>query len=145
MRHDTITFFAALGLLDGTGIGDGTLLHRHQEFIRFLRRIDATTLSVLDLYLIVDNCSTHKHALVQTRRRYRCSHLHVTPAPSSWLNLVEGRFADLTIEGLARGSFGSLAELIAAIHARLDKHNQTPGVNVLSAPVAGVLAEICHM
>jgi transposase len=142
-RHGTTTLFAALSLLDGRVIGDCMPRHRHQEFIRFLQQLDATTPPALDLHLIVDNYGTHKHPRVKAwlRRHPRFS-LHFTPTSSSWLNLVERWFRDLTTHRLRRGSFGSVTELIAAIQAYLDNHNQNPQVFVWSAPVERILAKI---
>jgi transposase len=142
-RHGTTTLFAALSLLDGTVIGDCMPRHRHQEFIRFLKQIDAATPTALDLHLIVDNYGTHKHPRVQTwLRRHPRFHLHFTPTSSSWLNLIERWFRDLTTKRLRRGSFGSVADLIAAIEAYLDTHNQNPQIFVWSAPVEQILTKI---
>jgi transposase len=142
-RHGTTTLFAALSLLDGSVIGDCMPRHRHQEFIRFLKRIDASTPAALELHLIVDNYGTHKHPRVQSwLRRHPRFHLHFTPTSSSWLNLVERWFRDLTTEQLRRGSFGSVADLIAAIETYLRNHNQNPQVFVWSAPVERILAKI---
>src|SRR5215212_6353719 len=92
-RHGTTTLFAALSMLDGQVIGDCMPRHRHQEFIRFLKKIDAETPSALDLHLIVDNYSTHKHPRVTAwLRRHPRFHLHFTPTSSSWLNVVERWF-----------------------------------------------------
>jgi transposase len=142
-RHGTTTLFAALSLLDGRVIGDCMPRHRHQEFIRFLKQIDAATPPALELHLIVDNYGTHKHPRVQTwLQRHPRFHLHFIPTSSSWLNLVERWFRDLTTQRLRRGSFDSVAELIAAIHAYLDNHNQNPRVFVWSAPVDRILTKI---
>jgi transposase len=142
-RHGTTTLFAALSLLDGRVIGDCMPRHRHQEFIRFLKQIDAATPPALELHLIVDNYGTHKHPRVQTwLQRHPRFHLHFIPTSSSWLNLVERWFRDLTAQRLRRGSFDSVAELIAAIHAYLDNHNQNPRVFVWSAPVDRILTKI---
>jgi len=142
-RHGTTTLFAALSLLDGRVIGDCMPRHRHQEFIRFLKQIDAATPPALDLHLIVDNYGTHKHPRVTAwLRRHPRFHLHFTPTSSSWLNLVERWFRDLTTDRLRRGSFSSVADLIAAIQAYLDNHNQNPQVFVWSAPVERILAKI---
>lgn len=142
-RHGTTTLFAALSLLDGTVIGDCMPRHRHQEFIRFLKQIDGATPAELDLHLIVDNYGTHKHPrVVGWLRRHPRFHLHFTPTASSWLNLVERWFRELTTRRLRRGSFGSIAALIAAIRAYLDNHNQHPQVFVWSAPVERILAKI---
>ena len=142
-RHGTTTLFAALSLLDGTVIGDCMPRHRHQEFIRFLKQIDVATPVALDLHLIVDNYGTHKHPRVQAwLQRHPRFHLHFIPTSSSWLNLIERWFRDLTTQRLRRGSFASVAELIAAIHAYLDNHNQNPRVFVWSAPVDRILTKI---
>jgi transposase len=142
-RHGTTTLFAALSLLDGRVIGDCMPRHRHQEFIRFLKQIDAATPPALELHLIVDNYGTHKHPRVQTwLQRHPRFHLHFIPTSSSWLNLVERWFRDLTTQRLRRGSFDSVAALIAAIHAYLDNHNQNPRVFVWSAPVDRILTKI---
>jgi len=142
-RHGTTTLFAALSLLDGKVIGDCMPRHRHQEFIRFLQRIDRETSPELDLHLIVDNYGTHTHPCVQSwlRRRPRF-HLHFTPTSSSWLNLVERWFRELTDKRLRRGSFSSVPALIAAIRDYLDHHNQSPQIFVWSAPVERILANI---
>jgi transposase len=142
-RHGTTTLFAALSLLDGKVIGDCMPRHRHQEFIRFLQRIDRETPSELDLHLIVDNYGTHTHSRVQSwlRRRPRF-HLHFTPTSSSWLNLVERWFRELTDKRLRRGSFASVPALIAAIRDYLDYHNQNPQIFVWSASVERILAKI---
>ncbi|MCU0918702.1 MAG: IS630 family transposase [Planctomycetes bacterium] len=142
-RHGTTTLFAALSLLDGRVIGDCMPRHRHQEFIRFLKQINAATPAALDLHLIVDNYGTHKHPRVKAwLRRHPRFHLHFTPTSSSWLNLVERWFRDLTTDRLRRGSFGSVTDLIAAIRAYLDNHNQNPQVFVWSAPVDRILTKI---
>jgi len=89
VRHGTTTLFAALSMLDGKVIGDCMPRHRHQEFIRFLKKIDGETPPGLDLHLIVDNYGTHKHPRVKSwLRRHLRFHLHFTPTSSSWLNLV---------------------------------------------------------
>jgi transposase len=117
--------------------------HRHQEFIRFLKQINAATPAALDLHLIVDNYGTHKHPRVTAwLRRHPRFHLHFTPTSSSWLNLVERWFRDLPTDRLRRGSFGSVPDLIAAIRAYLDNHNQNPQVFVWSAPVDRILTKI---
>ena len=142
-RHGTTTLFAALNMLDGRVIGDCMPRHRHQEFIRFLKKIDAETPQELDLHLIVDNYGTHKHPRVKAwLRRHPRFHLHFIPTSSSWLNLVERWFRDLTAKRIRRGSFISVADLIRAIHEYLDNHNQNPKVFVWSAPVERILEKV---
>jgi transposase len=115
-RNATTTLFAALDMLDGTVVGECMPRHRHQEFLRFLRRLDREFPTTLDLHLIVDNYGTHKHPNVRTwlglHPRF---HLLFTPTSSSWLNLVECSFSALTTQRIRRGSFVSVAALTAAI------------------------------
>ena len=142
-RYGTTTLFAALRMLDGKVIGDCMPRHRHQEFIRFLKKIDAETPPELDLHLIVDNYGTHKHPRVKSwLQRHPRFHLHFTPTSSSWLNLVERWFRELTTKRLRRGSFQSVRALITAIQDYLDNHNQNPQVFVWSAPVERILAKV---
>ena len=103
-RHGTTSLFAALDVKTGTVIGELHRRHRSVEFEKFLRRIDAETPAGLDIHLILDNYSTHKSP--RTRRwlaRHPRFHLHFTPTYSSWLNLVERWFAELTTRQLRRG------------------------------------------
>jgi len=142
-RHGTTTLFAALNTLDGQVIGDCMPQHRHQEFIRFLKRIDQQTPKEFDLHLIVDNYATHKHARVQRwLRRNPRFHLHFTPTSSSWLNLVERWFRYLTQQRLRRSSFHHVKELIHAINDYIGNHNQNPRVFVWSAPVERILTKV---
>jgi transposase len=142
-RHGTTTLFAALSLLDGKVIGDCMPRHRHQEFIRFLKKIDAETPPHLDLHLIVDNYGTHKHPRVTSwLRRHPRFQLHFIPTSSSWLNMVERWFRDLTDKRIRRGSFGSVRELIAAIREYVEHHNQNPRVFTWTASAENILAKV---
>jgi len=142
-RNGTTTLFAALSMLDGHVIGDCMPRHRHQEFIRFLKKVDAETPPELDLHLIVDNYGTHKHVNVKRwLRRHPRFHLHFTPTASSWLNLVERWFRDLTDKRIRRGSFQTVPELIATIDDYLAQTNQNPHVFVWTASVESILAKI---
>ena len=142
-RHGTTTLFAALSLLDGKVIGDCMPRHRHQEFIRFLNKIDAETPSHLDLHLIVDNYATHKHPRVKAwMRRHPRFHIHFIPTSSSWLNLVERWFREITDKRIRRGSFHNVAELIAAIEDYLKCHNQNPRVFAWKASVDSIMTKI---
>jgi transposase len=141
-RNGTTTLFAALSMLDGKVIGDCMPKHRHQEFIRFLRKIDAET-PELQLHLIVDNYGTHKHPSVQSwLKRHPRFHLHFTPTSSSWLNLVERWFREITDKRIRRGTFKNVPALIATIEDYLKQHNQNPRIFVWSAPVERILAKI---
>jgi transposase len=142
-RHGTTTLFAALSTLDGSVLGDCMPQHRHQEFIRFLKRIDQQTPSELDLHLIVDNYATHKHPRVERwLHRHPRFHLHFTPTSCSWLNLVERWFRNLTERRLRRGSFHNVKELTQAIDDYINGHNQNPRVFVWSASVERILAKV---
>jgi transposase len=141
-RHGTTTLFAALSMLDGCVIGDCMPRHRHQEFIRFLKQIDAETPAELELHLIVDNYATHKHPKVKAWvRRHPRFHLHFTPTSSSWLNLVERWFRDLTDKRIRRDSFESVPDLIATIEDYVAQSNQNPHVFVWTASVDRIMAK----
>ena len=142
-RNGTTTLFAALSMLDGKVIGDCMPRHRHQEFIRFLKKIDAETAPELDLHLIVDNYGTHKHPRVKSwLRRHPRFHLHFIPTSSSWLNLVERWFREITDKRIRRGSFASVPDLIAAIKEYLDNHNQNPQVFTWTASVERIMTKV---
>jgi transposase len=142
-RNGTTTLFAALSLLDGKVIGDCMPRHRHQEFIRFLKRIDAETPAGVDLHLIIDNYGTHKHPRVKTwLARHGRFHFHFTPTSSSWLNLIERWFAELTRKRIRRGTFHNVRTLIETIMNYVENHNQNPQVFVWSAPVERILSKI---
>lgn len=142
-RHGTTTLFAALSLLDGTVIGDCMPRHRHQEFIRFLKRIDAETAPHLDLHLIVDNYGTHKHPRVKSwLRRHPRFHLHFIPTSSSWLNMVERWFRDLTDKRIRRSSFHNVRDLITAIQEYITHHNQSPRVFSWTAAAESIVAKV---
>ena len=115
-RHGTTTLFAALDVLTGQVLAECKPRHRHQEFLSFLRAIEKAVPPDLDVHLIVDNYSTHKHAKVKAwlaaRPRWQ---LHFVPTYSSWLNQVERFFALITKRAIRRGSFRSVRELIERI------------------------------
>ena len=142
-RNGTTTLFAALSMLDGKVIGDCMPRHRHQEFIRFLKKIESETPSGLNLHLIVDNYGTHKHPRVKSwLKRHPRFQLHFIPTSSSWLNLIERWFREITDKRIRRGTFESVPALIAAIEDYLANHNQNPRVFIWSAPVDKILAKI---
>ena len=127
VRHGTTTLFAALNVLDGSIIGQCFNRHRHEEFLKFLRQVDRQTPSGLDLHLIVDNYATHKHPVVkQWIEKHPRFHLHFTPTSSSWLNLVERWFAEITRKRIRRGVFTSVADLINAIEDYIAHNNISP-------------------
>jgi len=124
-RHGTSTLFAALNTQTGNVIGQCVKRHRHQEFLAFLKIVEKQTSKELDLHLIVDNYSTHKHEKVKTwLKRNKRVHLHFIPTSSSWLNLVERFFGLLTEKQLRRGIFTSVKELEKAIMQFIETHNE---------------------
>ena len=142
-RNGTTTLIAALSMLDGQVIGECMPRHRHQEFIRFLNTIDTETPSALDLHMIVDNYATHKHPRVKSwLTRHPRFHLHFIPTSSSWVNMVERWFRDLTEKRIRRGVFTNVPELIEAIHEYLDNHNQHPKIFKWTASVEQILAKV---
>jgi transposase len=142
-RNGTTTLFAALSTLDGSVVGQCLPRHRHQEFLKFLRTLDREFPPELDLHLILDNYQTHKHADVTAwLAKHPRFHLHFTPTSSSWLNLVERWFRDLTEKALRRGVFHSVPDLIAAIGEFLDAHNDDPKPFVWTASVEAILEKV---
>jgi transposase len=126
-RHGTTTLFAALDVAAGKVIGHCQPRHRHQEFLRFLERVDTATDSGLAVHLILDNYGTHKHPEVQKwfadHLRY---HIHFTPTSASWLNQVERWFAEITRKRIRRGTFHSVRDLENAIREYIRDNNKTP-------------------
>jgi len=142
-RHGTTTLFAALNTLDGQVIGTCMSQHRHQEWLRFLRLIDAQTPADREVHLIVDNYTTHKHPKVKRwLGRHRRFHLHFTPPSASWLNMVERFFRDLTQHRLRRRVFHSLADLESALRAPIDQHNQNPKPFIWTAKATDILEKV---
>jgi putative transposase len=124
VRHGTTTLFAALNVANGQVISRVRPLHRHQEFLEFLRQIDKQTPADLDLHLIVDNYVTHKHAKVKSwLARHPRFHMHFTPTYSSWLNQVERWFALITERAIRRNSFTSVRELKQQIELFVQRYN----------------------
>jgi len=141
-RNGTTTLFAALEMTEGSVIGTCMDRHRHQEWIKFLKLIDQQTPPQLDLHLIVDNYATHKHPKVKTwLKRHRRFHQHFVPTSSSWLNLVERWFRDLTDKRIRRGVFKSVPDLIAAIEAYIAHHNNNPKPFVWTAKAEDIIAK----
>ena len=142
-RHGTTTLFAALDVLTGNVIGKCFARHRHDEFLRFLRTIDTSVPRGLAIHMIVDNYGTHTHPDVKTwLDRHPRFHLHFTPTSSSWLNLVERWFRDLTDKAVRRGVFKSVPDLIAAIENYLRLHNDDPKPFVWTATAEEILAKV---
>lgn len=142
-RNGTTTLFAALNVLDGKVIGQCMERHRHQEFLRFMRKVDRDTPTDLDVHCIVDNYSTHKHPAVQRwLKRNPRFHLHFIPTSSSWLNLVERWFREITGKRIRRGSFPSVAALVKAIEEYLQHSNENPKPFAWTASVDQILEKV---
>lgn len=143
VRHGTTTLFAALDVANGTVLTQCKPKHRHQEFLAFLRHIEANVPKHLDVHLICDNYGTHKHARVKAwlARRPRF-HLHFTPTYSSWLNQVERWFALITTQAIRRGSFDSVADLKRKIDEFVKQYNQHPKPFMWTATAESILAKI---
>ena len=142
-RNGTTTLFAAIDMAKGRLIGTCMSQHRHQEWIKFLRMIDAQTPADLDLHLIVDNYATHKHPKVQSwLKRHRRFHVHFIPTSSSWLNLIERWFREITDKRIRRGTFRNVDQLIEAIMAFIENHNDNPQAYTWTAKAEDILAKV---
>ena len=127
MRHGTTTLFAALDVKTGHVIGECHGRHRAREFLKFLTTIEGSVPVDLQVHLILDNYGTHKTAGVKKwLARHPRFHVHFTPTYSSWINLVERWFADLTQKQIRRGSHRSTFQLVTAIRAYLTANNEEP-------------------
>lgn len=143
VRHGTLTLFAALDVATGGVLAQAKTRHRHLELLQFLRHIDANTPPELDVHLIMDNYSTHKHEKVRTwlarRPRY---HIHFTPTYSSWLNQVETWFGIITRKAIRRGSFRSTKELAEKINLFVKNYNQNSKPFIWTATAESILEKI---
>jgi transposase len=127
VRHGTTNLYAALDVASGQVIAEMTPRHRADEFRRFLNTIDASVPADLDVHLVLDNSSTHKTASIQRwLRRHPRFTLHFTPTYSSWLNLVERWFAELTTKWIKRGTHRSVRDLVASIRSWITNWNDDP-------------------
>ncbi len=142
-RHGTICLFAAMSYLEGKLIYRREQKHSHVEWLRFLKQIHREVPKDLDVHLIADNCSTHKHAKVKAwLKRHKRFHMHFTPVSSSWMNLVERFFADLTEDCIRPGSFASVKQLTDAITTYLAERNENPKPYRWKADGEKILAKI---
>ena len=142
-RNGTATLFAAMNTLDGTVISMCDDQHRHQEWLKFLRVIDQVTPEQKQIHLIADNYATHKHPRVQKwLDRHPRFHVYFTPTSSSWLNMVERFFRDLTENRIRRGIFHDVEELIMAIGEYIDKHNENPKPFIWTAKASDIQEKV---
>ena len=143
MRHGTTTLFAALDLASGRVLTQCKRRHRHQEFLQFLRHIEESVPTDLDVHLIIDNYCTHKHARVRrwiaARPRF---HVHYTPTYSSWLNQVEIWFNRITQQAIRRGTFRSVKELVEKIDDYVQNSNRRAKPFVWTATADSIFAKV---
>jgi transposase len=141
IRNGTTTLFAALNVLDGKVTGQCMQRHRHQEFLRFLNRLERDIPAGELVHVILDNYASHKHPKVRAwLTRHPRWTFHFTPTSASWLNAVEGFFAKLTRRRLQRGVFHSVVDLQAAINRYLADHNQHPKPFIWTADPNAIIA-----
>ena len=142
-RNGTTTLFAAMDVLKGTIISKCYERHRHQEFINFLNQIEKEVPQDLTIHIIADNYATHKHERVKAWfKRHRRFQIHFIPTSSSWLNLVERWFREITDKRIRRGTFNSVPSLIQAIEEYVRINNANPKPFVWTATVESILAKI---
>lgn len=143
IRHGTTTLFAALDVASGQVMTQCKPRHRHQEFLQFLKHVDANAPPQLDIHLVLDNYGTHKHATVRrwlaARPRY---HVHFTPTYASWLNQVEIWFGIVTRKAIRRGSFRAVPELVAKIQRFTDHYNAKARPFVWTATAESILQKL---
>jgi transposase len=142
-RNGTTTLFAALNVLTGVVVGQCLPRHRHEEFLKFLKTIEKATPTGLDVHLILDNYATHKHPdVIRWLAEHPRFRLHFTPTSSSWLNLVERWFRDLTDKAIRRGVFHSVPDLITAIENYLQANNNDPKPFIWTASADAILEKV---
>ena len=142
-RHGTTTLFAALDVATGEVVHECLPRHRHQEFLRFLRKIERSVASELDIHVILDNYATHKHPAVRAwLDKHPRVHFHFIPTSSSWLNLVERFFSELTTRRLKRLAVTSVDQLIEAIDHYIDRRNDNPTPFVWTASAQSIIAKV---
>jgi transposase len=142
-RNGTTTLFAAMDLAEGKIIADCMPRNRHQEWLKFLKKIDAETPPELDLHLIVDNYATHKHPnVLKWLKKHPRFHIHFTPTSSSWLNVIERWFRDITQNRIRNGVFRSVQELEQAIRDSIQHHNANPKAFVWTKKAEDILEKV---
>jgi putative transposase len=145
-RHGTTTLFAALDVANGQVLAQCKPRHRHQEFLAFLKRVDAAVPAALDIHLVIDNYCTHKHAKVRAwlvkRPRF---HVHYTPTYASWLNQIERWFGLLSQRAIRRGSFTSAKQLIARIDVFVANHNRRARPFTWTATADQILSKVTQI
>lgn len=142
-RNGTTTLFAALDVLNGEVLGECMSRHRHQEWLKFLKRIEAETPKEKEIHIIADNYSTHKHVKVKRwLARNPRIHMHFTPTSSSWLNMVERFFREITDKHVRRGVFHSVDELESGLLQFIANYNEAPKPFVWTAQASDILEKV---
>jgi transposase len=152
-RHGTVTLFAALSYLDGKVFSQTAAKHTHRQWLGFLKKLDQETPQELTLHLIADNYATHKHAKVKSWIHWRNQRqrkatgldrivMHFTPTSSSWMNMVERFFRDLTEDAIREGSFSSVGELVEQITGYIADRNLNPKPYIWKKKGEEILAKI---
>ena len=142
-RNGTTTLFAALDVLSGKVIGQCLPQHTNNELVHFLKKVDREVPKGLAVHVITDNYGTRgQENVVAWLAKHPRFHFHFTPTSSSWLNLVERWFRELTQKAIRRGVFRSVPDLIAAIYAYLDAHNADPKPFVWTASAEDILKKV---
>ncbi|MBI4539853.1 MAG: IS630 family transposase, partial [Gemmatimonadetes bacterium] len=142
-RHGSTSLFTALNVATGETIHECMPRHRHQEFLKFLRKIERSVEPGLEIHVILDNYATHKHENVRRwLKRAKRVHLHFVPTGASWLNRVERLFSELTEKQIKRLAVTSVAELEAAITRYLNHRNLQPKPFVWTKNAAEIIAKI---
>lgn len=144
-RNGVTTLFAALNVLTGKVLSMTDQRHRHQEWLRLLKMIDRNTPEEKKPHLVVDNYATLKHSEVLARlAKHPRSHLHFTPTRSSWLNMVERFFRNVTDRRIRRGVFKSVPALKAAINECIAVHNAKPKPFIWATKASDILAKVAR-
>jgi transposase len=142
-RNGTTTLFAALNTLTGELIGKCFSRHRHDEFLEFLKLINKETPKDKQIHIVLDNYATHKHENVKKwLKRHKRFHLHFTPTSSSWLNMVERWFRDITDKAIRRGVFGSVDQLVDVINAYIAHNNENPKPFIWTKTADQIIAKV---
>lgn len=142
-RNGTTSLFAALNMLDGKVIGNCYQKHTHKEFLRFLIKIDKQTITNFDLHLIMDNYGTHKTNEVKNwLKKHPRFHFHFIPTSSSWLNMVERLFSEITNKMIRRGVFKSVEQLKNDITKFLDLHNENPKIYTWTKDADTIISKV---
>lgn len=142
-RHGTTNLFAALDVATGEVMHECQPRNRNQEFLRFMKKVEASVPPDLDIHVIVDNSATHKHPNIKAwlEKNPRIT-FHFLPTSSSWLNLVERFFAELTMRQIRRSAVTSVHELITAITRYIERRNQTPKPFLWTASAEHILKKV---